>query len=88
MKFGERISALCFQGLQPALQLLDFLFTLVPGLFENSIETGKSLALQTELQNRPTRSFNAHSPSFRWVWRSHPELVPVLCRLTEGRCGT
>lgn len=82
VKFGERIFALCFQDLQPAFQLLDFLFTLVPGLFEKSIKTGKSLAFQTELQNRPTRSFNAHALSFRWFGETTQKSVPVLCRLT------
>lgn len=39
MEVRKGISALCFQNLQPFLQLLDFLFTLVPGLFGNSSET-------------------------------------------------
>lgn len=44
MKFGKRICALRFQTLQPFLQRLDFLFTLVPGLFGNSIKTGEYMA--------------------------------------------
>ena len=39
MEVRKGISALCFQNLQPFLQLLDFLFTLVPGLFGNSSKT-------------------------------------------------
>lgn len=53
VKLRKGIFALCLQSLQPSFQLLDFLFTLVPGLFGNSSKTGECMALQTKLQTRP-----------------------------------
>lgn len=66
MTFGKRVFALCFENLQPAFQLLDFLFTLVPGLFENSITIGKYLALQPGLQTRPAHLM--HTLFLLWVF--------------------
>lgn len=53
VEFRKGISALCFQNLQPFFQLLDFLFTLVPGLFGNSSKTSENMAVQTKLYTRP-----------------------------------
>lgn len=49
---------------------------------KRALKPVKSLALQTELQNRPTRSFNTHALSFRWFGEATQKSVPVLCRLT------